>query len=82
METTPIQMSGMFGKVAEQGALFAFMLLVLIGLCFVIKAMYARTIDQADQQQKILLDSTLAINNNNTALAALTKQVERLADAK
>lgn len=78
----PVHIDGVLMKVAEQGALCAFMLLVILGLCWVVKSMYARVINQADQQQKILIDSTLAINNNTTALGALTKQVERLADVR
>jgi len=78
----PVRVDGILMKVAEQGALCAFMLLVIIGMALVAKAMYNRIIQQADQQQKVLIDSTLAINNNTTALGALTKQVERLADVR
>jgi len=78
----PVRVDGILMKVAEQGAMCAFMLLVLLGLCWVVKSMYARVLQQADQQQKILIDSTLAINNNTTALGAMIKQVERLADVR
>ncbi len=76
METLPIDTGGMFSKVAEQGALFAFELLVIIGLCLVIKVLYNRNVKQGDDQMKALIDSTLAINNNTLALTALTKQIE------
>ena len=78
----PVHVDGLLMKVAEQGALVAFMLLVIVGLCYVLKSMYSRIIQQADQQQKILIDSTIAITNNTSALGALTKQVERLADVR
>ena len=58
------------------------MLLVIIGLCLVIKVLYNRNIKQGDDQQKALIDSTIAINNNTLAVNALTKQIERMADAK
>ena len=80
MET--VRVDGLLMKVAEQGALVAFMLLVIVGLCYVLRSMYSRIIQQADQQQKILIDSTIAITNNTSALGALTKQVERLADVR
>lgn len=76
MDTLPIETGGMFSKVAEQGALFAFMLLVLIGLSIVVKVLYNRNIKQGDDQLRSLIDSTLAINNNTLALNALTKQIE------
>ena len=78
----PVHVDGLLMKVAEQGALVAFMLLVIVGLCYVMKSMYSRIVQQADQQQKILIDSTIAITNNTSALGALTKQVERLADVR
>jgi len=78
METLPIETGGIFAKVAEQGALFAFMLLVMIGLCLVIKTLYNRNVKQGDDQQKSLIDSTLAINNNTLAINALTKQIEKM----
>ena len=73
-----VHVDGIMMKIAEQGVLFAFMLLCIIGLCVVIRSMYTRINQQTDQQQKILIDSTLAINNNTAALGALVKQVERL----
>ena len=82
METAALDANGAIAKIVEQGALFAFMLLCIIVLVFVVKAMYNRIMQQTDQQTKILLDSTLAINNNTAALGALTKQVERLADVR
>lgn len=78
----PVHVDGIMMKIAEQGVLFAFMLLCIVGLCAVIRSMYSRIIQQADQQQKILIDSTLAINNNTEALGALVKQVERLDNAR
>jgi putative Mn2+ efflux pump MntP len=82
MDTLPIDTGGMLSRVAEQGALFAFMMLCIIGLCLVIKVLYNRNIKQGDDQQKALIDSTVAINNNTLAVNALTKQIERMADVR
>lgn len=61
MDGIAVDTGGMFSKVAEQGALFAFMLLVIIALCVVIKVLYNRNIKQGDDQQKALIDSTLSL---------------------
>lgn len=82
METTALSLDAVTAKIVEQGALFAFMFFCVVGLCLVIKALYARITKNSDDQQKIIVDSTLAINNNTTALSALTKQVERLANVR
>lgn len=58
------------------------MLLVILGLCLVARVLYNRNIKQGDDQQKTLIDSTLAINNNTVALNALTKQIERMNDVR
>ena len=78
MEGIAVDTGGMLSKVAEQGALFAFMMLVIVALCVVIKVLYNRNIKQGDDQQKALIDSTIAINNNTLAVNALTKQIERM----
>lgn len=80
MDVLPVDPSSMVNSVAQQGALFGFMLFVIVGLCTVIKVLYGRNIKQGDDQQKTLIDSTLAINNNTIALNALTKQIERMND--
>lgn len=78
MEALPIDTGGLFSKVAEQGALFAFMILVMLGLCLVCRVLYNRNIKQGDDQLKALIDSTLAINNNTLAITAMTRQIEMI----
>ncbi len=73
METTSL-----INKVAEQGALAAFMLLVIIALVMAVKMLYTRNVEQGAENVKALIDSTTAINNNTAALGLLAKQVERL----
>ena len=63
---------------AEQGALAAFMLLVIIALVMAVKMLYGRNVEQGAENVKALIDSTTAINNNTAALGMLAKQVERL----
>lgn len=82
MDVLPVDPNSIVNSVAQQGALFGFMMLVIIGLCIVAKVLYSRNIKQGDDQQKTLIDSTLAINNNTVALNALTKQIERMNDVR
>lgn len=82
MDVLPVDPNNIVNSVAQQGALFGFMLLVILGLCLVARVLYNRNIKQGDDQQKTLIDSTLAINNNTVALNALTKQIERMNDAR
>lgn len=78
MENIAVDTGGMFTKVAEQGALFAFMLLVIVGLCLVIRTLWAEMKKQGADVQKALIDSTIAVNNNTAAVSLLTREVERL----
>jgi putative Mn2+ efflux pump MntP len=82
MDVLPVDPNSIVNSVAQQGALFGFMLLVILGLCLVARVLYNRNIKQGDDQQKTLIDSTLAINNNTVALNALTKQIERMNDVR
>lgn len=66
----------------EQGALVAFELLVIIVLVYALRVLYFRNIKQGDDQARAFTDSTIAINNNTAALNALTKQIERMNNAK
>lgn len=77
----PVVTTGLLNKVAEQGALAAFMLLVIIVLVMAVKMLYSRNVDQGAENVKALVDSTAAINNNTAALGMLAKQVERLENA-
>lgn len=74
----PVGTTGLLNKVAEQGALAAFMLLVIIVLVMAVKMLYQRNVDQGAENVKALVDSTSAINNNTAALGMLGKQIERL----
>lgn len=74
----PVSTTGLLSKVAEQGALAAFMLLVIIALVMAVKMLYGRNVEQGAENVKALIDSTTAINNNTAALGMLAKQVERL----
>ncbi len=74
----PVNTTGLMDKVAEQGALAAFMLLVVIALAMAVKMLYNRNIEQGKENVTALIDSTAAINNNTAALGLLTKQIERL----
>lgn len=74
----PIATTGLLNKVAEQGALAAFMLLVIIVLVMAVKMLYQRNVDQGAENVQALVDSTAAINNNTAALGMLGKQIERL----
>lgn len=74
----PVATTGLLNKVAEQGALAAFMLLVIIVLVMAVKMLYQRNVDQGAENVQALVDSTSAINNNTAALGMLGKQIERL----
>jgi hypothetical protein len=78
MDVNPVETGGIITKITEQGSLVAFELLVIIFLTLVIKTLYNRNVKQGDDQQKALIDSTLAINNNTLALNALTRQIEMM----
>lgn len=82
MDSVPVDANGLFSKVAEQGALFAFMMFVILALAYVAKTLYERNIKQGDDNTQALIDSTVAISNNTTALNILTKEIERLNDAR
>ena len=56
------------------------MLFVIVLLCLVVRTLYNRNIKQGEDLQKALIDSTVAINNNTSALNALTRQFERMED--
>lgn len=72
----------LLSKVAEQGALIAFMLLVIITLVMAIKMIYERNVQQGADNLKALIDSTTAINNSTAALNMLSKQIERLENVR
>lgn len=74
----PVVTTGLLDKVAEQGALAAFMLLVIIVLVMAVKMLYERNVQQGQENVQALVDSTEAINNNTAALSMLGKQIERL----
>lgn len=74
----PVETTGLLNKVAEQGALAAFMLLAIIVLILAVKMLYDRNVQQGAENVRALIDSTTAINNNTSALAMLGKQIERL----
>lgn len=76
-----VETSGLMNKVAEQGALAAFMLLVIIILVLAVKMLYERNVQQGAENVRALVDSTSAINNNTAALSMLGKQIERLENA-
>ncbi len=82
MDIVPIETSGIFDAITEKNSLIAFELFAIIGLIAVIKVLYNRNVKQGDDQAKALTDSTLAINNNTLALQMLTKEIERLNDAR
>ena len=71
-----IDTSSMFSQIAQVGPLFAFMMLVILALCFVVRTLYSRNIDLGDNLQKIVVDSTVASQNNTAALQLLTVKVE------
>lgn len=77
MEVSTINPNGMFSVISQQGALFSFQLLAILGLALVCKTLYTRNVKQGDDNAKALVDSTLAINNNTLALTALTREIER-----
>ncbi len=74
----PVATTGLINEVAKQGALAAFMLLVIIVLVMAVKMLFDNNRDQGKENTKALIDSTVAINNNTAALAMLGKQIERL----
>lgn len=74
----PVSTTGLMSKVAEQGALAAFMLLVITVLVLAVKMLWDNNREQGKENTKALIDSTSAINNNTAALAMLGKQIERL----
>lgn len=76
MEALPVDTSNLFNKIAEQGALFAFMLLVMLVMSIVIRTLYKRNIELGDGLHKALTDSTVAINNNTISNNSLTRQIE------
>lgn len=78
----PVNATGLLDKVAEQGALAAFMLLTILALSWAVKMLYSRNVEQGKENVTALIDSTTAINNNTAALSLLTRQIERLENAK
>lgn len=79
METLPIDTSKAMSSIVEQGALFSFMLLVLIVLLFIVRTLYLRNIKQGDDFQKAFIDSTIAINNNTQSASTLATEIKGLA---
>lgn len=78
----PVDTSSLFSQIAQQGALFAFMLLVIVVLGITTKALYGRNVALGDMFQKAILDSTIAINNNTVAQNAIARQMEFMNNAK
>lgn len=74
----PVSTTGLLNKVAEQGALAAFMLLVIIVLVMAVKMLYERNVQQGADNVKVIIDNTTAINNSTAAMTMLGKQIERL----
>lgn len=74
----PVSTTGLISEVAKQGALAAFMMLVIIVLVLTVRMLYNRNVEQGDQNVKALLDSTTAINNNTVAVNMLGKQLDRM----
>lgn len=74
----PVVTTGLLDKVAEQGALAAFMLLVIIALVMTVKMLYERNVQQGADNMKVLIDNNTALNNNTAALNMLGKQMDRL----
>lgn len=77
MDSVPIDPNGLITYITEKNSLVGLELLIIICLVFVIRTLYNRNIMLGDNYSKALLDSTLAVNNNTTALNALTKEIER-----
>lgn len=82
MDVAAIETTSILAAITEKASLIAFELLIIIAMGLVIKTLYYRNVQQGDAQAKAMTDSTIAINNNNIALNALTKQIERLNDAR
>lgn len=82
MDVSPIETTGLLSSITEKNSLVAFQLFVIIGLVVVAKTLYNRNVKQGDDQAVALTDSTLAINNNTQALQMLTKEIERMNDAR
>lgn len=72
----PVDANSLFSQIAQQGALFAFMLLVIIVLVMAIRVLYTRNVALGDMFQKALTDSTVAVNNNTLAQNAIARQIE------
>ena len=73
----PIQTTDAISMISQQGALFSFMILIIIALTVVIRALYINNVALGKENTKALIDSTIAINNNTVALQLLKTQIEK-----
>lgn len=78
----PVGTTSLITQISQQGALASFMLLIIIFLVMAVKMLYQRNVDQGADNMKALVDSTVAVTNNTMALGLLTKEIERLQNAK
>lgn len=67
----------LFSQVAEQGAIFALMSIMLIAAGVVIRTLYTRNQEIGDKTIKAITDNTVTINNNTRAIEALEKEIAR-----
>lgn len=71
-----IDTSGLMSQVGQVGPLFAFMLLVIIVLCFVVRTLYNRNIALGDKLQEAFAGSTLAMDRTASSNNAIARQME------
>lgn len=72
----PIDTSGLMSQVGQVGPLFAFMMLVIIVLCFVVRTLYNRNVVLGDKLQEAFSGSTLAMDRTAAANNAIARQME------
>lgn len=78
----PVDTSGIFSAITQQGALFAFMLLCLVVLVIAVKTLYSRNVDLGDKLQTAMTDATVGLNNNTNILNIISTQVGGLINAR
>jgi hypothetical protein len=72
----PVDTSGMFSQIAQQGALFAFMLLVILALAWAIKTLYSRNVTLGDMYHQAMIDTSTAMNKAADASDSIAHQME------
>ncbi|MFN5173594.1 MAG: hypothetical protein ACK5WY_08010 [Holosporaceae bacterium] len=77
MDMLPIDPTALVTNVSQASPLVSFLLLDIIILVMVVKVLFNRMVKLGEDRQTDLINSTLAINNNTSALNNLIKILEQ-----